>query len=221
MTEQYLLFDLDGTLTDPGEGITNCVRYALKKIGVHPASREELYPYIGPPLTASFQEIHHLSAQQAEQALVYYRERFSTLGMFENVPYDGIVPFLQKRQAEGYHLMVATSKPEEFTVQILEHFDLARYFEFVGGNTLQESRPTKEAVIQYIMQQYPSINGDNTLMIGDRKYDILGAHSCGLRGIGVLYGYGDVEEMTQCGADAIAADITQLEDLILNMLPRP
>ncbi len=220
MTDQYLLFDLDGTLTDPGEGITNCVRYALEKFGIYPTSREELYPYIGPPLTQSFCELHNLSHEQAEQALAYYRERFSALGMFENVPYDGIVPLLQRLQAAGYHLMVATSKPEEFTVQILDHFDMAQYFEFVGGNTLQESRPTKESVIRYIMQHYPVINKYNSLMIGDRKYDVIGAHGCDLRGVGVLYGYGDERELTECGADALAADVDELESVIHRMLPR-
>ncbi len=219
MSEKYLLFDLDGTLTDPGEGITNCVRYALEKFGVHPRDREELYPYIGPPLTASFQEFHHLSAEQAEEALGYYRERFSTIGMFENRPYDGIDSFLQRLCEEGYHLMIATSKPEEFTIQILEHFNLARFFEFVCGNTLEETRPTKESVIRCVMEHFPTICRENTLMIGDRKYDIMGAHSCGLRGIGVLYGYGDEAELTQCGADATAADLMQLERVIHTLLP--
>lgn len=219
MSGRYLLFDLDGTLTDPGEGITNCVRYALEKFGVYPQTREELYPYIGPPLTASFQEIHHLTPDQAEKALTYYRERFSTVGMFENTPYDGIGAFLRCRRDEGYHLLIATSKPEEFTVQILEHFDLMKHFDFVAGNTLQESRPTKESVIRYIMERYPAICRDNALMIGDRKYDIIGAHSCGLQGVGVLYGYGDEEEMDRCDADAVAADLQQLERVIHTLLP--
>lgn len=218
MAKQYLLFDLDGTLTDPGEGITNCVRYALEKFGVHPSSREELYPYIGPPLTDMFQQLHHLSAEQAEQALRYYRERFSTVGMFENTPYDGMAALLDRLKGDGYHLMVATSKPEEFTVTILDHFDLRKYFDFVAGNTLDEARPTKESVIRYVMENAPDICRDNALMIGDRKYDIVGAHACGLRGVGVLYGYGDEAELVQAEADAIAADIPQLERVIRAML---
>ena len=220
MAERYLLFDLDGTLTDPGEGITNCVGYALEQFGICPQSREELYPYIGPPLVASFREFHHLTEDQAERALGYYRERFSTVGMFENSLYDGVERFLKQRRNEGYRLMIATSKPEEFTAQILEHFHLSHYFDFVGGNTLQETRPTKESVIRYIMDQYPTIGSDNALMIGDRKYDIVGAHSCGLRGVGVLYGYGDEVEMSQCGADATASDFNELEAVIHNLLPR-
>ncbi len=219
MNGQYVLFDLDGTLTDPGEGITNCVRYALEKFGIYPQSREELYPYIGPPLTASFQQYHHLSAEQAEQALAYYRERFSTVGMFENGLYDGVERFLDRLQRDGYRLMVATSKPEEFTVPILEHFDLLRYFEFVGGNTLQESRPTKESVIRYVMERFPTMSSENALMVGDRTYDIVGAHACGLRAVGVLYGYGDEAELSQSGADAIATGFDELEAVIRRLLP--
>lgn len=219
MSERFLLFDLDGTLTDPGEGITNCVRYALEKFGVFPQSREELYPYIGPSLTVMFQQLHHLTAEQAQQALLFYRERFSTVGMFENIPYEGVEAMLERLRAEGYRLMVATSKPEEFTVKILEHFGLSEYFDFIGGNTLQEARPTKESVIRYVMENAPAISRENTLMIGDRKYDVIGAHACGLRAVGVLYGYGDREELTEAGADAIATDIMQLEHMIREILP--
>lgn len=216
--ERYVLFDLDGTLTDPGEGITNCVGYALRKFGVEPRSREELYPYIGPPLVPSFEKYHGLTHEQAQQALLYYRERFSTVGMFENKPYPGIAKLLERLRGDGYHLMVATSKPEEFTVQILDHFGLAQYFDFVGGNTLQESRPTKADVIRYVMEQNPGITADNALMVGDRHHDVDGATACGLRTVGVLYGYGDRAELEQAGAYAIAADLAQLESVIRRTL---
>lgn len=216
--ERYVLFDLDGTLTDPGEGITNCVGYALRKFGVVPRSREELYPYIGPPLVPSFEKYHGLTHEQAQQALLYYRERFSTVGMFENKPYPGITKLLERLRGDGYHLMVATSKPEEFTVQILDHFGLAQYFDFVGGNTLQESRPTKADVIRYVMEQNPGITADNALMVGDRHHDVDGAAACGLRTVGVLYGYGDRAELEQAGAYAIAADLAQLESVIRRTL---
>ncbi|MBE6778735.1 MAG: HAD family hydrolase [Ruminococcaceae bacterium] len=212
--QRYLLFDLDGTLTDPGEGITNCVGYALRRFGVEPQSREELYPYIGPPLVPSFMQFHGLSEGQAKQALLYYRERFSTKGMFENKPYPGIEDFLHRLQEEGFRLMVATSKPEEFTVQILAHFGLDVYFDFVGGNTLQESRPTKADVIRYVMEHHPDITRQNALMIGDRHHDVDGAHACGLRAVGVLYGYGDRPELEQAGAEAMADDLTQLYAVI-------
>ena len=210
MSGRYVLFDLDGTLTDPGLGITNCVAYALERFGVHLSGREELYPYIGPPLVPSFQEYHGLTALQAEQALAYYRERFSVVGLFENEVYDGVPAMLERLQQRGCTLIVATSKPEEFTHRILEHFGLAKYFDFVGGNTLDESRPTKEAVISYIMEKYPDISAENTVMVGDRKYDVVGAHACGLPTVGVLYGYGDRSELEAVGADVIVDSVVAL-----------
>ena len=162
---KYVLFDLDGTLTDPGLGITNCVTYALNKFDIYPINREELYPYIGPPLVYSFQEFHGLTKAQAEQATAYYRERFSVKGLYENEVYSGICELLQKLKDRGVELLVATSKPEEFTVRILEHFDLAKFFSFVGGNTLKEERPTKDAVIAYVKENYPEISRENAVMV--------------------------------------------------------
>lgn len=210
MQQKYLLFDLDGTLIDPGEGITNSVAYALGKFDIHIEDRRELYPYIGPPLTDSFMSYHGLSAAQAAEALEYYREYFSVKGIYENIPYDGISALLEDLQSKGYTLLVATSKPEEFTVQILQHFSLDKYFSFVAGNTLDESRPTKASVIAYLCERYLDICADNALMIGDRKYDIEGAKKNGLPSIGVLYGYGSREELEAAGATALAADLGEL-----------
>ena len=215
----YLLFDLDGTLTNPGLGITNSVRYALEKFGITPASREELYPYIGPPLTDSFQKYHGLSPEQAKQALGYYREYFSDRGIFENEPYPGVESFLERLRQEGYTLMVATSKPEEFTHTILRHFRLDGYFDFVCGNTLDESRPTKAEVIACIREQHPAIGPDNALMIGDRRYDVEGAHACGLPAVGVLYGYGSRQELEDAGAEALVQDLPGLREIIRRRLP--
>ena len=212
---QYILFDLDGTLTDPGPGITNCVAYALEKFGIHPAGREELYPYIGPPLVPSFQEFHGLTADQAEQALGYYRERFSVTGLYENAVYPGIPALLAALREQGRTLIVATSKPEEFTNRILEHFGLAEYFAFVAGNTLEEKRPTKEAVIAYAREHFPDISGENAVMAGDRRFDVEGAHACGLPAVGVLYGYGSAAELTAAGADALATDVTALSHFLM------
>lgn len=219
MQQKYLLFDLDGTLTDPGEGITNSVAYALEKFDVFIEDRRELYPYIGPPLTDSFRRCHGLTAAQAADALGYYREYFSVKGMFENIPYEGISAFLESLQSKGYTLLIATSKPEEFTAQILQHFSLDKHFAFVAGNTLEESRPTKASVIAYLRERYPAINADNAVMIGDRKYDIEGAKQNGLPSIGVLYGYGSREELETAGATAIAADLEELSETIERLLP--
>lgn len=218
MQQKYLLFDLDGTLTDPVEGITNSVIYALDKFGVKVEDRRELYPYIGPPLTDSFMRYHGLTEAQAEQALGYYREYFGDKGMLENVPYEGISALLEDLQKQGYTLLVATSKPEEYTVQILQHFCLDQYFSFVAGNTLDESRPTKASVIAYLWEKFPDICAENALMIGDRKYDVEGAKQHGLPSIGVLYGYGSREELTQAGATAVASDLEELSREIRRLL---
>ena len=212
-----VVFDLDGTLTDPVEGITNCVQYALEKFRIYPISREELYPYIGPPLIYSFREFHGLSENEAEQAVAYYRERFSVTGLFENTVFDGIPELLEELKSKGVTLMIATSKPEEYTHRILRHFALDSYFDFVCGSTLSGLRPTKEAVIAHIRQKYPQLNGDNTLMVGDRKYDVEGAHSQGLNAVGVLFGYGDREEMEAAKADYIASDVSDLRQLLLSL----
>lgn len=219
MQQKYLLFDLDGTLTDPAEGITNSVMYALKKFGIFVKDRRELYPYIGPPLTDSFMRYHGLSAARAGEALGYYREYFGVKGMFENVPYEGIAAFLEELRDKGYTLLIATSKPEEFTLQILQHFSLDKYFSFVAGNTLDESRPTKASVIAYLRERYPDICATNALMIGDRKYDVVGAEQNGLAAIGVLYGYGSREELEEAGAAALAEDLSELAAQIALTLP--
>lgn len=218
MTVSYLLFDLDGTLTDPAEGITNCVEYALEKFDIHPSSKEELYPYIGPPLTYSFTNYHGLSQSNAEQAVAYYRERFSEKGLFENQVYEGIAELLGELQNYGITLIVATSKPEEFANRILEHFGLAQHFAFVAGCTLSGLRPEKTNVIAYVREQYPDINAENTLMIGDRKFDIEGAHACGLPAVGVLYGYGDRAEMEAAKADFIVATVKELREFLFRCI---
>ncbi|MBQ5840810.1 MAG: HAD hydrolase-like protein [Clostridia bacterium] len=218
MSERYILFDLDGTLTDPGIGITNCVGYALQKCGVYPASREELYPYIGPSLTWGFQRYHGLSEEQAKQALTYYRERFSVKGMYENEVYDGIPALLEELRGRGARLLVATSKPEEFTNEILRHFGLAEYFDFVAGNTLDDRRPTKASVIAYLQEKYPAITARNSIMVGDREYDILGARERGLPAVGVLYGYGSREELEKAAAAHIVEDIPALHEFLINRL---
>ena len=218
MSERYILFDLDGTLTDPGIGITNCVGYALQKCGVSPASREELYPYIGPSLTWGFQRYHGLSEEQAKQALTYYRERFSVKGMYENEVYDGIPALLEELRGRGARLLVATSKPEEFTNEILRHFGLAEYFDFVAGNTLDDRRPTKASVIAYLQEKYPAITARNSIMVGDREYDILGARERGLPAVGVLYGYGSREELEKAAAAHIVEDIPALHEFLINRL---
>ncbi len=218
MAVKYVLFDLDGTLTDSALGITNCAMYALDKFDIHPKNREELLPYIGAPLSYSFSTFHGLSPKQTAQAVAYYRERFSAVGWRENEVYDGIPEFLNELRGRGVTLMVATSKPEEFTHRILNHFGLAENFAFVAGSTLDGQRSEKADVIAHIQQVYPDINHENTIMVGDRRFDVIGAHDSGLSVVGVLYGYGDREELEAAGADYIAASISSLRERLLSLL---
>ncbi len=210
-----LLFDLDGTLTDPALGITSAAQYALGRMGIEIADRSTLTWLIGPPLIGSFEEGFGLTHLQALEALGYYREYFSEKGIFENRIYPGIPELLSDLRAAGRRMMVATSKPEEFTHRILEHFGIARYFDFVGGNTMDESRPTKADVVSHVLRSRSDAAPENTLMIGDRKYDVEGARAFGLDCAGVLYGYGSREELEQAKARYIVESVAALRDLLL------
>lgn len=213
----YLLFDLDGTLTDPGEGITNSVAYAIEKMGDKAPSRELLYEYIGPPLVDMFQEKQGYSEECAYKALAYYREYFSEKGIFENKMYDKIPELLEKQKKAGNKIVLATSKPEPFAIKILEHFDIKKYFDFIAGSTLDETRTKKDEVISYALSSLGNPPRENVYMIGDRKHDIKGAKVTGVHGIGVLYGYGSYEELFSEGAEIIAEDITALEKILENL----
>ena len=194
MKFKNILFDLDGTLTDPGMGITNSILFALKKDGLPLLSREELYPFIGPPLIDSFQKYCGVTLEKAQLLLKYYREYFTEKGMFENTVYPGIPAVLEMLQKQGIRLFVATSKPEPFAVRILEHFNLADYFSFIGGSTLDEKRTDKAGVIDYVLKEN-ALSPKETLMVGDRCYDIEGARKCNIAVAAVLFGYGDYEEL--------------------------
>ena len=208
-----VLFDLDGTLTDPAEGITNALMHAQRRLGRTVSPREELYVFIGPPLIEMFMSEWGLTRAEAEQALLYYREHFSVKGLFENVPYPGIGDCLAALRAAGLRLFVATSKPEPLSLRILEHFDLLQYFEAVAGSTLDETRTKKGEVIAYALSTY-GLDPSETVMVGDREHDVIGARENGLPCIGVLYGYGSREELTAAGAAALAADLGELSGLL-------
>ena len=206
-----ILFDLDGTLTDSGEGIINCVIYALERFGLPIPPRDSLRYFVGPPLRDSFIK-QGVPADRAEEAVEVYRERYIPIGKFENTPYPGIRELLESLKAQNYTLYVATSKPEQMSIDILEHFDLAKYFDCICGATMDTSRSNKEAVIAYLIQR----NGqtDNMIMVGDTKFDVIGAKAHGIPCIGVTWGYGSVEEMQQAGAFAIAETMAQLGEML-------
>ena len=210
---QYLLFDLDGTLTDPGEGITNSVAYALEKFGICVTDKTALYPFIGPPLVDSFIKFYGFSHEDASRAVEYYREYFRDRGIFENVPYAGITEVLEKLQAAGKTLIVATSKPEPFARRIMEHFGLDKYFTYVAGASFDAARSEKWDVIEYALATMNITDRADAVMIGDRKHDIIGAQKTGLDSVGVLWGYGSREELTAAGADTIVECVEQLDFL--------
>lgn len=212
MRWKYILFDLDGTLTDSREGILNCVKYALEAFGKEIPSEEKLLQFIGPPLVEGFQRITGMTKDEAVLATAKYRERFGTVGLFENRVYDGIDTVLEKLKEKGYVLAVATSKPEEYSVRILEHFHLAAYFTAIVGSTFDESRSRKADVIQEALRRL-GIAEDakkDVIMVGDRKHDILGAQECGLTSLGVYYGFASEHELETFHADHIVQKVTDL-----------
>ena len=214
---EYVFFDLDGTLTDAGKGITNSVAYSLKKNGIEPPPREELYKFIGPPLVDSFMRYYGFSLEGAHKAVEDYREYFRERGIFENEVYEGIYELLSSLKKSGKKLVLATSKPEPFAKTILSHFELDKYFYFVAGALMDETRTKKGDGIRYALTCCGEPERDNVIMVGDREHDILGAKENGLRSIGVLYGYGSREELLQAGADLVAAEPCDIEKIIENL----
>ena len=219
---RYLLFDLDGTLTDSAEGIIKCVQYAAKKMGAEYKSAEELRVFVGPPLSESFKVVYGFSEEETRQAIVYYRERFQPIGMYENAVYPGIPELLECMKVHGKINLIASSKPEAFVKTILEHFDIAKYFDVIVGASMDESRNTKEAVIEEALSQlkntdrYGQYSQDKCVMIGDRKYDICGAKYFGLRNIGVSYGFAPEGELKEAGADVIVDTVEELTQMLLS-----
>ena len=210
---KYLLFDLDGTLTDSAEGIINCVKHALDTMGLEVPDRLERF--LGPPLYDSFAEFCGMNEEQVLEAVRIYRERYRDIGLFENRPYEGTEEMLGRLKNGGKELFVATSKPETFAVRILEKFGLSDYFRIIGGADINGSRNEKWEVIDYVLKKAGVTSRENVLMIGDRKHDIIGAHKTGLKCLGVLWGYGTREELTEYGADFFADTPQNAADMLL------
>lgn len=206
---KYILFDLDGTLTDSKEGITKSVQYALSKLGISITDLDSLEKFIGPPLKDSFMEYYNFSDTKADEAVKYYREYFSERGLFENKVYPGVEAMLKQLKETGLHLIVATSKPTVFSEKILGHFNLSKYFDAIVGSTLDGSRSKKADVIQFALEEH-KIKNDEAIMIGDREQDILGAAENGLKSIGVTYGFGSYEELEKAGASLIVNCVDEI-----------
>ena len=228
---QYILFDLDGTLTDPKPGITGCVQYALHEMGIEEPDLDKLEVFIGPPLAESFMEFYGMERRLADRAVEKYRERFAVTGIYENELYPGMKEMLAALKEAGCHLAVASSKPEPFVKRILEHFEIARYFDVAVGSGLDGSLAQKEDVVREALRRLgekagmpegdaadgPGRRGSrpDTVMVGDRKYDVTGARALGLRCIGVSFGYAQPGELEEAGAWRIADDVEELGRILL------
>lgn len=210
MKKQYLLFDVDGTLTDPMIGITKSVQYALRSYGIEVEDLSQLCCFIGPPLKDSFMEYYDFSEIQACEAIGRYREYYQVTGIFENKVYPGIEELLKELKESGRTLITASSKPEVYVRQILEHFQLDSYFDFIGGADLEEIRVQKADVIQYVMDCNRITDLEQVIMIGDREHDIQGAKKVGIESVGVLYGYGSMKELKAAGADYVIDTVENL-----------
>lgn len=210
------LFDLDGTLTDPSLGITKSVAYALRSYGIETEDLSSLNKFIGPPLTDSFKRYYGFSDEEAVKAMWKYREYFSEKGLFENTLYPHVEEMLSSLKEKGKKLLIATSKPEIYTIEILKHFGIYKYFDFVAGNTLEEERATKEAVIAYAIES-SGIDPKNSVMIGDRKFDILAGKSFGMKTVGAEFGFPEENELTKAGADYIAKTYEEMKNIVLSL----
>lgn len=210
----YVLFDLDGTLTDSAEGVINSVLYALKKKGIEEQDRDKLYAFVGPPLADSFMKHYGMSEEEAQEMIYVYREYYEPKGWAENSVYEGMQEVLSELCARGKHLLVATSKPEKFAKKILEHFDLAQYFELICGASMDEKISRKDQVIACVIEKIGAEHLKEMVMVGDRKYDVIGARQNGLPCIGVLYGYGDRKELEAAGAAAICPTVRELPEYL-------
>ena len=206
-----ILFDLDGTLTDSGEGIMNCATVALEHFGLPVPDREEMRSFVGPPLRDTFHK-YGVPADRLDEAVAIYRKRYIPIGMFENHPYPGIESLLKRLKETGYHLYVATSKPEWMSIEILTKFGLAPYFDIIAGSTMDGVRDAKADVIAYLIEQTESF--DQAIMVGDTAFDVIGAAAHGISTIGVSWGYGTVQSMIDAGAKAIANSTDELYKLL-------
>lgn len=210
--KKKILFDLDGTLTDSGEGIINCAQMALEHYGLPVPSREEMRVFVGPPLSESFLK-YGVPPEKIDEAIAVFRSRYLPIGKFENYPYPGIRELLQELTRKGYELYVATSKPEETAIEVLTHFGLAQFFTLICGASFDFSRTSKSDVIAYLKKQCD--NSSEMIMVGDTAYDVIGASAHGISTIGVSWGYGNTDEMIQAGAIAIADTPEQLLNLLM------
>lgn len=203
LQQSIIIFDLDGTLTDSAEGVIRSAQHMQEKMGLSKWADEDLKFIVGPPLIKTFTEDFQMNQEDAQRALGFFRERYATVGLFENKVYDGIPEMLEELKKKGKCLAVATSKKEETAVRILKHFEIDGYFDIIGGDNREIGRDTKAKVIEYVLETLGAKKED-AIMVGDRKFDVEGAHLVGIPCIAVEFGYGDRAEFEAFGADYIA-----------------
>lgn len=211
---KYILMDLDGTITNPKDGITKSFQYALKHWGIYIEDLDTLTKYIGPPLLNTFRKGYGFSEEETIKAVEKYREYYNRQGILENVVYSGMKELLSELKQAKKSMIVATSKPEPLAVRILEHFGLAEYFQDICGAALDETRANKADVIRYALEKNKITDLSQVVMVGDRKYDVEGAKALGIKCIGVLYGFGSRQELEEAGADLIAETVEKVYDRI-------
>lgn len=211
---KYILFDLDGTLIEPKEGITKCVAYALNKFGIKVKNLDDLTVFIGPPLIDSFMKYYNMSLDDAKLAVKFYRERFQVNGILECELYKNVEETLKRLKKENKILLIATSKPEDFTNSILKRLDIYKYFDLIVGATLDGSRGEKSGVIKYALDQINIIDLSEVIMVGDRMFDIFGAKKNNIDSIGVSYGYAIDNELFESNPTFIVNDIEDIIDII-------
>ena len=207
---ENVLFDLDGTITESAPGIISSIRYAMDRMNFRLPDGLDMNVFIGPPLNVSFRSVLGFSEADADLALSDYREYYGDHGLFECRIYPGVADLLARLESENRTVALATAKPEVFSRRILDHFCLTKYFSFIGGASLDASRRTKDAVISYTLANLPRASAANTIMVGDRDQDVIGAQNNGIGCMGVLYGYGSAEELTRAGVLALAEDCEEL-----------
>lgn len=211
---KFIAFDLDGTLTDPESGLTSGFAYALSKMGIDYGDKKSLRRFIGPPLKAEFRAVYGMNDSEAEECVRLFREYFSVYGWWDNRLYDGVGKMLSELKKSGKTVILATSKPEVFAIKILRLFDILKYFDFVGGATLDHSRVEKNAVLAYALD---SVGAERSasILVGDRVYDAEGAALCGIDSLGVLYGHGSREEVCGAGFTYVAESVADIVNFIL------
>ncbi|AMJ42473.1 HAD-IA family hydrolase [Anaerotignum propionicum] len=212
LQQNIIIFDLDGTLTDSAEGVIRSAQHMQEKMGISKWADEDLKFIVGPPLIKTFTEDFQMNQEDAQRALGFFRERYATVGLFENKVYDGIPEMLEELKKKGKCLVVATSKKEETAVRILKHFEIDGYFDIIGGDNREIGRDTKAKVIEYVLESLGAKKED-AIMVGDRKFDVEGAHLVGIPCIAVEFGYGDRAEFEAYGADYIAETPKAVEEL--------